>query len=92
MIYIFNDNVKKFKNIYPIHLNIDNIDLARGKHWILKSKDYYYLITANAGQSHDIHKNKERHFLFKKLTLDQLKTFDNGSYWKLIKEYNIGID
>jgi hypothetical protein len=90
---IFFDNVKQFSpNLHPTKMNVDTIELHFGKHWIFKSQNYYYLIVANAAQSHNMNKAKERYLIFKKLTLEQLKTFDNGSYWNLIKEYNIKID
>jgi hypothetical protein len=61
--------------------------------WLIKYNTYYYISSianivlniANPG-------TEERYIFWKKLTLDELMHYDNGSYWKLIKEYNIKID
>ncbi|QED23469.1 hypothetical protein [Candidatus Deianiraea vastatrix] len=87
------DNVKKYQDqIFPIKLT-QAIPLNYGTYWIIKYKYYYYLaFETNGVSSHHQHKAGERHLIFKKLTLSELKNYDNGSYWKLIKEYNINID
>jgi hypothetical protein len=88
-------NVNKYKNLFGIQIP-DNakLQLSNAAMFIIKNKNYYYLITETNGKQAgvDLHDAEERYLIFKKLTLEQLKTFDNGSYWKLIKEYNIRID
>ncbi|QED23470.1 LysR family transcriptional regulator [Candidatus Deianiraea vastatrix] len=89
---IFENNLKKYQN-QLFGFPIANSIISDGYHIILKNKHYYYLIThINSLQSHNLDKPQEQYFIFKKLTLSELKNYDNGSYWKLIKEYNINID
>jgi len=64
-----------------------------GTYWIFKYNNYYYfLFETNGVSSHHQHQKGDRSLIFKKLTLNQLKAFDNGFYWKLIQDYNIKID
>lgn len=88
------DNVSKYnKSLFGFHIDYENA-VDDGAFWIIKYKSYYYIVVEQNGKQpkSNISDIDSRYIIFKKLTLDQLKTFDNGSYWKLIKEYNIGID
>ncbi len=90
---VFLDNVSKYPNqIIPIKLN-NKMNIPHGRQWIVKYKNYYYIISEiSTLQRHSLNHKEERYLIFKKLTLEQLMQYDNGSYWKLIKEYNIKID
>ncbi len=89
---IFLDNIDKYKGKIMQFYDTNNLS-PQGWHRILKYKNYYYLLSITTGLQPDNKNFSQDHYLiFKKLTLDQLKTFDNGSYWKIIKEYNIKID
>ena len=68
--------------------NIPNIRL-----WIIKYDRYYYIfLCSNIMKNLSKTENKERYLIYKKLTKQKLKEYDSGSYWKLIKDYNIKID
>jgi hypothetical protein len=91
----FKDNLNKYNNLHGIQVSPrDVINIANAAMFIIKKNKYYYLISETNGKQAgvDLNSPEERYLIFKKLTLEQLKTFDNGSYWKLIKEYNIKID
>ncbi len=89
----FIENTNKYKNLFGIKAE-DNIGISNAAMSIIKKGNYYYMIFETNGKQAgvDLHLAEERYLAFKKLTLKQLMTFDNGSYWKLIKEYNIKID
>jgi hypothetical protein len=91
---IFIDNINKHpKQLFGIKVKLNNLPLNTGKYWIIKYDNYHYLfIESNGIQSQNQDNLQERYLIFKKLTLDELMNYDNGSYWKLIKEYNIKID
>jgi len=88
------EKVKKYpEQIFHFHINNSKFYLNHGTYWIIKYNNYYYMMyETNGVSSHHQHEMGERYLIFKKLTLDQLMHYDNGSYWKLIKEYNIQID
>ena len=91
---VFEENAKNYNNLHGIKASINSKhSIPKGGYWILKHKSYYYLFLETNGMQPDNQTvDKERYLIMKKLTLSQLMTFDNGSYWKLIKEYNIKID
>lgn len=90
---IFLDNVKKYQGqLLGIKVNLDSFPLNTGKYWIIKHGSYYYLfLESNGIQSQHQNKMQERYLIYKKLTLDQLRQYDSGSYWSVIKKYNISI-
>lgn len=90
---IFFENVKKYPDqLFAIKATAFT-GIADGRYWILKYKNYYYLMFETNGlQSHNIDQLKERYFIWEKLTLDELRAYDNGSYWELIKNYGLKID
>ncbi|QED23407.1 LysR family transcriptional regulator [Candidatus Deianiraea vastatrix] len=89
---ILNDNIKKYPN-QIFNINHSDEKIARGSFWIVKNGNYYYLVSETNGmQAHGANVAKDSYIIFQKLTLNDLKHYDNGSYWKLIKEYNINID
>lgn len=68
-------------------------DAPIGRFWILYNNDYYYFFAETNGLQGYVQDVKQEHYqIFKKLTLDELMHFDNGSYWRLIKEHGIQID
>jgi hypothetical protein len=86
-------NAHKYQNIKLIKdENLDNINNVRV--FIINYNKYYYFFSVvNIHTNAEDEKNpKDRHIIFKKLTKQELKEYDNGSYWKLIQDYNIQID
>ncbi len=87
------ENIKKYPDqLFAIKAHkITNFVNVNG--WIIKYNKYYYLtLITNISPNHDQGNIQEQYIFWKKLTLDQLMHYDNGSYWKLIKDYNIKID
>jgi hypothetical protein len=91
---VFYDYLNKYPNqLFGIKI-INKLPVEDGEIWIMKHNRYYYIaIDTNVKQGgHNVDHIEERYLIFKKLTLEELMHYDNGSYWKLIKEYNIKID
>lgn len=93
----FLDKVKQYPDRMFSHYlpDLKTIAVPFGQSWIIKYKNYYYLILERNGLSNDkqdTHQNQERYLIFKKLSRTELMHFDNGSYWKLISEYGIKVD
>ena len=87
-------NITKHKDtIFEIKMN-KLPEFSQGGSWIIKYKNYYYIFLETNGKEIGVNLNnrQERYLIFKKLTLNELMLYDNGSYWKLIKDYNIKID
>lgn len=93
-INIFHQNLEKYNGkLIGIKVDDSKVPLKYGSFWILHHNDYYYLMLETNGRQTGVNldQDSERYLIFKKLTLSELMTFDNGSYWKLIKEYGIKI-
>ena len=92
--HIFEENAIKYKDqIFRINIKEVPKEIGRGNTNMFKYGNYYYMLTLiNGTQPHYRDLKKEKYFIWKKLTLDELMLYDNGSYWKLIKDYNIKID
>jgi hypothetical protein len=89
---VFLNNAEKYKGKIFKFFDATNTS-PQGWHRILKYNNYYYLLSITTGLQPDNKNFSQDHYLiFKKLTLKQLMKYDNGSYWKLINEYNIKID
>lgn len=86
------------KNIEPYSTNfvVRKInkpeDTSGVEFWIISYRRYYYFMTLTNLVPNSINEYKENHIIWKKMTLSQLMRYDNGLYWKLIKENNINID
>jgi hypothetical protein len=91
---IFLENLAKYPNqLFGIKTNLNHFPLNTSKYWIVKYDNYYYLfLESNGIQSQNQDKMQERYLIYKKLTLNELMHYDNGNYWKVIKEYNLKID
>ncbi len=90
---ISEQNFKKYPNqMFGTKVNTLT-SLPVGRFWIIKHGHYFYLIAQTNGlQGHIQNEAREQYLIFKKLTRDELMSYDNGSYGKLIREYGIKID
>ncbi len=90
---IFTQNLEKYSNtLFAIKIT-DPVILQNGSYWIIKHRSYYYLFLETNGKQigHNLEHQEERRLIFKKFTLDELRNYEHGSYWKLIKEHDIKI-
>ncbi len=92
----FIENMKKYPhNLFGMQIKKpDGIQNTRG--WIIKYGNYYYLsyvtnIATENIQTNNPNIQQERHIFWKKLTENELINYDHGTYWKLIKNYNIKV-
>jgi hypothetical protein len=86
-------------NKHPNQLFLIKAEKMQGipnvRFWTIKYGNYYYLLyVSNIKANHllNVGETKEIYIIWEKLTKQQLKEYDNGSYWKLITDYNIKID
>lgn len=92
---IFIDNLEKYKNnLIGLHIKDDMVPVENGVAWIINYNGYYYIFLETNGKEagHNLNQLQERQLVFKKFTKNELMHYDNGSYWKLIRDYNIKID
>ena len=95
------DNFIQNMNQYPNNLFAKKIEKPVDSHsrrgWIMKYDGYYYVLSmdnmVSIEQMKQMNPNakQRRIILWKKMTLNGLKTYHDGFYWNMIAEHGIDI-